>query len=385
MEKNLLSKSIIILCLMIISASCNKKQSGDGSLTQIKTDGGNILTVCDFNKVNDTVTYKLSDFVKDFKIVRFENSDKAIFKLSGWPIVTDNYIGIKQSRRPFLLFDHNGKLVCEVGSIGGGPGEYTSLYDEVINEELGKIYLSPFANSSKVLEYNIDGKFVKDIVTKSKLNKPKIDVTANGDITIIQMPFTVNENHSLVMQYDNRGKLKKELIASGALLINPFDASGNFVGFNNEVLSFRNTSNFDFMLTACDTLFHYQKDKNKISPKFTIDFGGIKDVPWHMYNEIPAYYLSFLYKKGVIIVDKKKHTSSYLKVINDFFGNIDAPSFNFNKGWFYQMFEPSTLMEIIENKIADNNCSTADRQKLTEILNSLNENDNNLMFIARLK
>lgn len=204
MEKNLLSKSIIILCLMIISASCNKKQSGDGSLTQIKTDGGNILTVCDFNKVNDTVTYKLSDFVKDFKIVRFENSDKAIFKLSGWPIVTDNYIGIKQSRRPFLLFDHNGKLVCEVGSIGGGPGEYTSLYDEVINEELGKIYLSPFANSSKVLEYNIDGKFVKDIVTKSKLNKPKIDVTANGDITIIQMPFTVNENHSLVMQYDSR-------------------------------------------------------------------------------------------------------------------------------------------------------------------------------------
>ncbi len=108
-------------------------------------------------------------------------------------------------------------------------------------------------------------------------------------------------------------------------------------------------------------------------------------MPWHIYTEIPGYYLSYIHRNGVIIVDQKKQTSNYLKVINDFFGQIEAPKFNFNKGWFYQMFEPSYLMEVIENRLAESDCSPEDRKQLEEILGSLDENDNNVMFIAKLK
>ncbi len=373
------------MSLLLFASSCNNLQtSGDGSITLTKTDG-NTLTICNFNSIRDTVTMNLSDFVKDFKIVRFENSDEALFRVSGTPVVTDKYIGIRQSRRPFLLFDHNGNLLCEVGSVGGGPGEYTSLYDEAINDKLEKIYLAPFSHSSKILEYNTDGSFVRDIAVKSNLNKPKIMVADNSDISIVHMPFNTDENPFIALQYDKEGIMKNEVKPTDGLLVQSTDQSGNYVGFNNEVFSYRNTPNFDFMITSNDTLFHYNQKENIIQPKFTIDFGGAAEVPWHIYMEIPDYYLTYLHGKGVIIVDQKRQTSNYINVINDFFGHIAAPKFNFNKGWFYQMFEPGVLIEVIENRLADSDCSPEDRKQLEEILASLDVNDNNVMFIAKLK
>lgn len=385
MKTKHLFTTLAVLSLIFYFAECNNNNHvGDGSVTVIKTDD-NVLTVCNFNSVNDTITMKLSDFVKDFKIVRFENSDEAIFKVSGTPVVTDKCIGIRQSRRPFILFDHSGKLLCEVGGVGGGPGEYTSLYDEAINEELGKVYLAPFAHSSKIWEYNTDGSFIREIPVKSNLNKPKIMVADNGDITIVHMPFTSDENPFIALQYDKEGNLKNEAKATSDILVQSTDPSGRYIGFNNEIFSYRNNGNFDFMITSCDTLFTYNGKENKVKPKFTIDFGGTTEVPWHIYSEIPGYYLTYINGIGVVIVDQKKQTSNYLKVVNDFFGHIEAPSFSFNKGWFYQMFEPGYLKEVIENRLAESDCSPEDRNQLEEMLGSLDENDNNIMFIAKLK
>lgn len=385
MKTNHLFTVIAAWGLIIAITGCNTTPVGDGSVTVAETADGNKLIVSSFSSVKDTVTMNLSDFVKDFKIVRFENTDEAIFKVNGTPVVTDWYIGIRQSRRPFFLFDHSGKLLCEVGSVGGGPGEYTSLYDEAINEKLGKIYLSPFAHLPKILEYNTDGSFVRDITVKSNLNKPKIMVEDNGDISVVHMPFNTNENPFIALQYDKEGNLKNEVKPTGSLLVQFTDPAGNNIGFNNEIFSYRNTNDFNFMLTSSDTLFYYNREENKVMPKFTINFGGIEEVPWHIYMEIPGYYLTYLHGKGVVIVDQIRHTSNYLKIINDFFGHIDAPKFNFNKGWFYQMFEPGVLMEVIENRLADSDCSPEDRKQLEEMLGSLDVNDNNVMFIAKLK
>ncbi len=385
MKNNFLFKGIALSSFVLSVISCSTTSVGDGSVSITETDDGNKFTVCAFKKVKDTVTMNLSDFVKDFKIVRFENSDEALFKVAGTPVVTDKYIGIRQSRRPFFLFDHSGKLLCEVGGVGGGPGEYTSLYDEAINDKQEKIFLSPFVNSSKIMEYNTDGSFVRDIIVKARLNKPKIYVDDNGDISIVHMPFSTEEDKFIALQYDKDVTLKQELKDVKRFLIQAKDKNGNFVGFNNEIFSYRNTSNFDFMITSCDSLFHYNTKENKIYPKFTIDFDDMVDVPFHIYTEIPGYYLTYLRRKGVIIVDKKKQTANYLKVVNDFWGHISAPKFNFNKGWFYQIFEPSYLKEVIEKRLEESDCSLEDRKQLENMLTSLDENDNNIMFIAKLK
>lgn len=186
------------LCTVLVTASCSTSPKGDGTLTFVETDADNTLTVCHFDQVKNTIDINLSDLVEEFKIVRFENSDSAFFKGYGL-CITDHYIGIRQSNNlPFLLFTHDGKLKCQVGAIGNGPEEYNqSIYDEVINEKTKEIYLASFAFLPKILVYNTDGKFVRKIVTKEKLSKPKIEVDDDGDITIIHMPLkTIRRNSS---------------------------------------------------------------------------------------------------------------------------------------------------------------------------------------------
>ncbi len=383
MKTKLFLSILVISSLMLFIVCCSKSKGADGSVTVNETEG-KIMTVCHFNNVKDTISLNLSDLVKDFKIVRFENKEEAYFK-PNMPSITDKYIGIRSDNRPFLLFDHNGKLISEVGSVGGGPGEYEFLYDEAIQDKLGKVYLAPFSYSSKILEYNIDGSFVRDVVVKGNLNKPKIDVADNGDITVIHMPFSSDEEKFLALQYDKDGNFKSELKPPLGLLVQSKTPSGSFVGFNNEFFSYRNTPNFSFMITSCDTLFHYNKKKNKVYPKFTMDFGRMTDTPIHIYNEIADYYLTIIFGKGVIAVNKKEKTSNYIKIVNDFVGHMSAPTFNFNKGWFHQTLEPSQLIEKIETRLAQSDCSAKDRKQLEELMNSLDKNDNNIMFIGKLK
>lgn len=374
-------KKIIIAAVLysaLLLAGCNTALEDDGTLTFVEADG-NLLTVCHFNQVTDTVEMNLSDLVEEFRIVRFENTDSAFFKCSMIPAVTDKYIGIRQpSGYPFLLFDNDGKLKCKVGNVGNGPGEYNqSIYDEVIDERTGKIYLSFFAFLPKILVYNADGKFVREVVVKENLSKPKIEVDNNGDITIIHMPFENNKEKFLSVVYNKDGIFKQEL-----------KPSPNFLqkNFNQEIFAYHNVAEFSFWMTSCDTLFHYNKESNRIYPKFKMDFGNVSKVPLHIYSELPGYYLTeILWGKGTIFVDKRAHTSRYVKLVNDFVGHMQAATFSFNKGWYCQMFEPGQLMDWIERRLAESDCSEEDCKQLEELLNSIHENDNNILFVGKLK
>lgn len=70
--------------------------------------------------------------------------------------------------------------------------------------------------------------------------------------------------------------------------------------------------------------------------------------------------------------------------MNDFFGNLPA-STNFNKGYNIQNFEPMVLKEKIKEHIASGKCPDKDKEKIKSFAESLNENDNNLLFIGKLK
>lgn len=377
--KNIKGFSIVtVLCTVLVTASCSTSPKGDGTLTFVETDTDNTLTVCHFDQVKNTIDINLSDLVEEFKIVRFEDSDSAFFKANGF-CITDHYIGIRQSDNlPFLLFTHDGKLKCQVSAIGNGPGEYSwSIYDEVINEKTKEIYLASFAFLPKILVYNTDGKFMREIATKEKLSKPKIEVDSDRDITIIHMPFENNKEKFLAAVHDKNGSFKQEL-----------KPTPNFLqrDFNQEIFAYHNVPGFSFFLTSNDTLFHYNKDANKIYPKFKMDFGEVSETPMHIYNEIPDYYLiAMLWGKGVIAVNKEKQTSNYAKLINDFFGHMEAPMFNFCNGWFYQMFEPEQLITLIEKRLADSDCSAEDRKQLETMLESIDEEGNNILFMGKLK
>ena len=178
---------VLALVAICVFAGCKQSSSSqsDGSVT-IEANGA---VTCDFDLVKDTLTIPLSEWVEDFQIVRFENNDTAIFKM-WWPLITDHYIGIRQRNGgAFKLFNRQGKFLCDVGGIGGGPGEYKSLYSEAIDEKNGWIYLASFAWKEYLLKYDLQGKYLGKVQVGENLNKPKIQLLPDGNLALTQLYF----------------------------------------------------------------------------------------------------------------------------------------------------------------------------------------------------
>ena len=88
-----------------------------------------------------------------------------------------------------------------------------------------------------------------------------------------------------------------------------------------------------------------------------------------------------------MLVDKQKMSSTQFRLVNDFYGNLPVsnPNIHFNKGWFMFNIEPGALSEMIETHLTSGKCPDKDKAKLKELAGSLHENDNNLMFVGKLK
>lgn len=362
-------------------AACTPATQSDGSITVTKQNG-NELTLCDFSKVSDTLNIPISQWMEDCRIIRFENTDTALFKFA-WPAITSRYIGIRQHGGAFKLFDHQGKFLCDVGKIGQGPGEYAgSLYSEAIDEQNKCIYLAPFFGSSKILKYNLDGTFASDIDLGEQLNKPKLCLHADGSLSVTHLCFE-GRSRMMAAHIGADGSVTRYEPAPGKA-INPFDKEGRFVGFNNEIWSYGNVEGLTFMTMPTDTLYTYNYQANRMDARFALQNPPAGENVFLIFNELPGRFLATVWGKGTIDIDLKKQQSHYVKLVNDFFGGIPAPV-NFANGWWFAMYEPLTLMDRIEQRLSQPDCSEQDKETLHKLLDSLDENDNNIMFIGKLK
>lgn len=256
-----------IVLLLASLASCNSStpkslKTNDGSVSIIENPDGP-LYICDLKAASDTIDIPLSELIEDCRIVRFETSDEAMFN-AWWINVSDNYICIRQESNVVKLYDKDGKYLCDVGAMGNGPGEYSmTVYDEIIDEKGGHIFFSPFYGK-KIMMYGLDGKWIKDIDLPGQINKPKIEINADGTLSVVHMPF--EEGAPIAFRMDTDGKILSQVPARDYML------AGNFDG---EIFSYRNTGTFDFFYTGIDTTFTYDAVANKLVPRFTMNSRGL--------------------------------------------------------------------------------------------------------------
>ncbi|MDL2265842.1 6-bladed beta-propeller [Parabacteroides sp. OttesenSCG-928-G07] len=188
----------------IILTGCSSSQ-GDETISFVEVNGSQVM-VCDMDKIKEKKILRLSELVESCELIRLEDVDDALFK-AVTITVTDNYIGVRQSGKPYKLFSRSGKYLGNIGTVGQGPGEYINfMYDEIIDEKNGYIYLMPFLDK-KMLIYDITGKHIKDIPLPSRMNKPKM-MYDNGLFTIIQLP--IYEADILSIQIDLDGTVLQE-------------------------------------------------------------------------------------------------------------------------------------------------------------------------------
>ena len=372
-------KNKIVFCLLFafLLVSC-----GTASKNSDKEKNGFILI--EENKTKGVKTLPLSEFIDDYRIVKFENSDSAIFR--AWKtVVSKNYVAIIQGgSQPVVLFDKTGKFIGNIGQIGQGPSEYIMAYDALIDEKRNKIYIVEL-NSNHILEYDLEGNYLS---TKEvgNLNKPSLFLNDDGTVSVVSITFgDTDEPFTAAIVGDT--VINK--ITYPYLVTNLRDQSGMVNGFDNEVWSYRNTANNSFMMTYNDTLFSFNPAEAAISPRAFLKEKSQKDPnSWYVGIEFPdAIAYNVIGPDGrTIWYDKETGEISKINIINDYLGNASISTGNFRDGYFVQVWEPAQLIDMIEEKWLPQNELT-DRQKedLNKFLSELDPDGNNIMFLGRLK
>ena len=327
-------------------------------------------------------TVLLSEWVDDFQIVRFEDNDDAIFKM-WWPHITENYIGIRQrGNGAFKLFDRKGKYLGNIGNVGGGPGEYESLYSEAIDEKNGWIYLAPLGWKEYLYKYDLKGKYLGEVEMGEYLNKPKIQMMPDGNLALVHMYFHDNKSTMMAATISPDGKVTKCPDIPKNLHItfrNP-----QFMGFSHEVWHYGCADEMKFAYTISDTLYAYDHKANRLKADFVMKNYRKTDDIYCIYFPLPSKYVTYVRGKGHILTDLQTQQSHFIKLKNDFVGGLYANT-NFSNGYIFMMYEPLQLMEQIEKRLEESDCTDADKKVLKELYDSLDENDNNIMFIGKLK
>jgi len=141
---------------------------GVGCSVQKKTDEqtdtlkNNKLFVVDVDiKLEESFIHTSSVF-NNVKTIILETTKNSLISPLFKFIAFDNYLFILNlyPSKDFLLFDRDGKFIRKIGGLGGGPGEYTRVFDFTIDTSNRIIYL--LCNLS-INKYSIDGTYIGSI------------------------------------------------------------------------------------------------------------------------------------------------------------------------------------------------------------------------------
>ena len=390
----------VAMTIALVACSENEKnQLSDLPIVahQVEVDGQEMI-VCKLGLLKDTIDLPLSYWVEDFETVKLDGKDEALVG-HGPVYVSDNYILVRESNNvPCKLFRRDGSFVGKVGSLGQGPGEYTDVYDMQIDEQAEHIYLLPF-RSKAIYVYDLKGNYQKDIPLNKKYEKLmvpkglfKVDAAKNR-VAVMTLPFDYLPLVAWVQ--DMEGNFLHE-VPMNHLKIRP--------AFSNEMLSSKcfadalDVSLYTLKEVRKDTLYHLDMNDGKLYPKFTLDFGG-RDITRHNYFDFSTHYVgslaaieqvsenSFMVNATcAYLVEKESGKGAFFRTTNDFLDNepINIISKKCINGYYTLNIEPAALIEKLEKGLK-NHPDEARRKKMEALMKTIDEDDNNYIFIGKLK
>lgn len=395
MDKRIISAILVLATIITSCGEIAKTKSLDncpvvGKMVQV---GDDQVLVCEQNLLTEQIRVPLSYLTEELQIIKLENRDEALVGENAI-VMSDNYFLIwNQQQNPFKLFDKNGKYITAIGAFGQGPGEYQNIYDAQIDEKNDRIYLLPW-QSNMLLVYDLKGNSLPPIPLCLRTPKAKFKVDASDStIAVVVLPF--KGIPAVAWTQDFQGNRKS--------FIEPRHLEAP-IDFSNEVTSNQNISAFDvnilcIMPTRVDSMYHYDYKNNRLRPVFTLNFSE-DPIPWHGYLELPNHFIGDAsipdeISQGTFvssartnyIIDKKTHKGAFFILVNDFLGDaeIEGATYVFNNGHYVRNLDPGNLKDMLEETLQKEELSEKREKQLTELKNSIQQNDNNYVIYAKLK
>ena len=271
-------KSILLLLIItLLGCSSNKKQE------PISKSGVPVINLSE--DVSTVPSLLLSEAAEKLEIVPLEMTDESVLSDITEMQVTDHNIWIDHGREFYIYrFSRTGKFLNKIGSIGQGPGEYTTYSTFLVDEDKKEVYI--ISNTNGVLAYDFEGNFKRKIVDIQMilqlfsspydqyiLNNQKFFATQNFGL---YRPIDKDSLWSFVSLGDDFQKKKyfknpahvgreEQIIANRANM-------DRMVNYWREYLTSMDTYNAQLTLKYpdTDTIYCYDDATNQLLPQYAI-------------------------------------------------------------------------------------------------------------------
>ena len=271
-------KSILLLLIItLLGCSSNKKQE------PISKSGVPVINLSE--DVSTVPSLLLSESAEKLEIVSLEMTDQSMLGEIRRIQVTDHNIWIDHGREFYIYrFSRTGKFLNKIGSIGQGPGEYTTYSTFLVDEDKKEVYI--IANTNGVLAYDFEGNFKRKIIDIQMvlqlfsspydqyiLNNQKFFATQNFGL---YRPIDKDSLWSFVSLGDDFQKKKyfknpahvgreEQIIANRANM-------DRMVNYWREYLTSMDTYNAQLTLKYpdTDTIYCYDDATNQLLPQYAI-------------------------------------------------------------------------------------------------------------------
>ena len=385
-----MTKKITALLMSVaLMASCSNKQ-----------------TYSDIIPVNEAtkVQINLSDYVSSLEYIPLETTDECLIDRNPSFYVLDDYIIVSTSQQCFL-FNRNGKFIREIGRVGRGPDEYRFAgRGEVIDEQNKTVLMQGW---DKWLEYSFNG-----MVIRTYPIVPQTTATTYvSDGVLVQGVYNFSGNAVNQLVFTNQEGIFDSI--PNHQFFTPFDLSA-FGGMGVEFNFYRYRDGLYYKNLYNDTIFQI-KDRQLHSTRI-FDMGRYHlpravmanmntfrqearkyNMTQNILEADPFLLFSIFSERGdsAYIFDKHKNQVFVMQKeqgLKGFFNDIDGgmpfwPAHINRKQELVSFLYPFEMIEMltIEYFERKNIRDEAANLRLKELIRRLNEEDNPVVVIGRLK
>ena len=355
-----------------------------------------IITV-NLSEVNKKRVVNLSDWVLEPEFIALDSSCEEAYTEGGYCCVSDNYIGMYGSSQIYKLYDRKtGKFLRNIGKVGKNDGEYSNVYNSVIDEQNSRVYILSW-NAKELLCHDLNtGELIEARPLKHNVPKGAFVIDPEtGELTVAALPFE-GENETVVWKQDKEDNVLWE-VPAGDLSLVP--------DYSHEIVGAFNTEDFDFSISTwggrVDSL--YVVKDGFLKPIFTMNFlnGNQKAassvLPNHTYTLLPDHIITsvsmpvrrasgyYSYGKPVFVVTERETEHSYVADFTDDILNRKPEYLPFTQGYYIEVFSAEDFIKTGKAALSKGKLSGASKARISEILKAITPESNDVILLAPLK
>lgn len=355
-----------------------------------------IITV-NLSEVNKKRVVNLSDWVLEPEFIALDSSSEDAYTEGGYCCLSDNYIGMYGSSQIYKLYDRKtGKFLRNIGKVGKNDGEYSNVYNSVIDEQNSRVYILSW-NAKELLCHDLNtGELIEARPLKHNLPKGAFVIDPEtGNLTVAALPFE-GENETVVWKQDKEDNVLWE-VPAGDLSLVP--------DYSHEIVGAFNTEDFDFSISTwggrVDSL--YVVKDGFLKPIFTMNFlnGNQKAassvLPNHTYTLLPDHIITsvsmpvrrasgyYSYGKPVFVVTERQTEHSYVADFTDDILNRKPEYLPFTQGYYMEVFSAEDFIKTGKAALSKGKLSGASKARISEILKTITPESNDVILLAPLK